>query len=76
MSICAPYLSIIVAVLHAPCFDNNEQAIGDWWDATDALMLSWPDAIKLIDANGRVGSEPSSAQVPKQNVSAARGFVC
>ena len=62
VAVTAPFLSFTIAVLHAPCKSNNVmQVVDDWWDVTDELMLQWPESVKLIDGNARVGSVLSTA---------------
>ena len=65
----APFLRTLVISAHAPTSQMSAEVITKWWEKLDAQvphrLRQWPQ-ILLVDANARVGSQPSSAVGPHQ----------
>ena len=63
----APFLLVISA--HAPTSQASLETITKWWETLDAQvparLRQWPQ-ILLVDANARIGSQPSTAVGPHQ----------
>ena len=65
----APFLNTLVISAHAPTSQASLETITKWWETLDAhippKLRQWPQLL-LVDANARIGSQPSPAVGPHQ----------
>ena len=60
----APFLRTLVISAHAPTSQASLETVTKWWETLDAhvppKLRQWPQLL-LVDANARIGSQPSPA---------------